>query len=261
MSAPQLIWRNAGEPPHRYREEAYVGPCATCAAAISTGISTEQINNPTFSNHAEFFRFGTHVCRGCAWLYGIGKGRPGNIMAAGDALYRPVISKKSATEERPTWLEVLGGLSEVSSGDWVAGVLTTDTKPRVWPRMRLASLGDFGLYIHAPEYSVSEYRSFALADLLDTSGVIRGSLDMGFTKQRIHAGLLSDFSRAKKNMKEVMQLEMLLQTLRHRPEFIPALIATYKGLDKENEVHGVSGRTDGAGEAGGQARKDGDRLF
>lgn len=258
-TAPQLLWRNAGNPTHKYTEEPYEGLCATCAVPCEVGASTGQVNNPTFSNHAEFFRYGTHVCRACAWLYGIGKGRPGNIMAAGEALYRPVISEKSATEERPTWLDVLGGLQERPDGAPVAGVLTTDTKPRVWPRMRIASVGDFGLYVHAPEYAVSEYRSFALAGLLDVSGVISVALGMGFSKQRIHSGLLADFARAKKSMKEVVELEKRLQLQRERPEFVPALIVTYKGLNEEN--NGVSGRTHGAGDAGGEAREDGDRLF
>lgn len=261
MSAPQLLWRNAGEPPHKYAEEPHDGVCATCAASIVVGISAEEINNPTFSNHAEFFRFGTHVCRACAWLYGIGKGRPGNVLAAGDELWWPMISGKSAREEeRPAWLDTLQALRESPNEAPAAGVLTTDTKPRVWPRMRIVSIKDFGLYVHAPEYAISEYRTFDLADLLAVSGLVREALDMGFSKQRIRNGLLSDFARAKRNIKEVMRLEKQLHMLRERSEFAPALIVTCKGWIEESKS-GVSGRTGGAGEASGKARQDGDGLF
>ena len=255
-TAPALVWRAAGEPAHKYTEEPHSGACATCGGGISIGVPIDEINNPTFSNHAEFFRYGTHACRACAWLYGIGKGRPGNIMAAGTDLYRPVISEKSATDERPTWLDTLRSLS----GDMpVAGVLTTDTKPRVWPRMRIASIRAFGLYVHAPEYAVSEYRSFSLADLGVASSAIRKALDMGFTKRRIHLGLLADFTRAKRHTREVMSLEQRLRMLRDRPEFVPALIVTYTELRKEED--GDPGDLEPAGAEGGEARKDGDRLF
>lgn len=129
-TSPQLIWRNAGEPGHKYAEEVHDGVCATCAAGIGVGVDTEQINNPTFSNHAEFFKFGTHVCRACAWLYGDPKRTHRNVLAVGGDLWWPMISAESATEDRPSWLELFGRLKNLPPETPMCGVLTTDPKPR-----------------------------------------------------------------------------------------------------------------------------------
>lgn len=266
LTAPELVWRAAQKPEHKYREEEYEGICATCAAEIEAGILTGEINNKTFSNHAEYFKYGSHVCRACAWLYGMGKGNPGNIIAAGDEYCRPVISPDSATEERPAWLDLLERIRDSppeKKSTPVAGVLTTDVKPRVWPRMRVASVRDFGLYVHAQEYDISEYRDLDMALLLDATRPIREALAKGYSKSRIYHGLLSDFQRAKKDMKGVMHLEMHLQDIRDWPEFVPALIASYATKEEKDEYAGTrdTGGSVGSGEARGQASEDHARLF
>lgn len=260
-SAPYLVWRNAGEPAHKYVEEPYSGPCATCAAPCKVGVSTSQINNPTFSNHAGFFKFGTHVCRACAWLYGVGKGRPGNVIAYGDTFLRPMISADSATQERPTWSEVVfGEVVNEPFGTTVTGVLTTDTKPRLWPRMRITETPTVGLYVHAPDYAVSEYRDLDLPTLAECGTRIDCALELGFTKRRIYDGLLSDYLRAKKNMEGAMLLENELREARSWPEFVPAMIVSHKRRELL-EDHGNNGDVETAGATGGEVAQDHDRLF
>lgn len=259
-TAPGLLWRAAGRPAHAYPEEHYEGSCATCGVPCETGVATDAINNPTFSNHAEFFRYGRCVCRACAWLYGIGKGKPGNVLALGDRYVRPVISEKSADEERPTWLSALREAASLDPSTPVAGVLTTDTKPRVWPRMRVASVGDFGLYVHAPEYDTSVYRQMDLAELLRVANLVGEALALGYAKARVYSGLLADFARAKRvGLGEAMRLEEELRKVRCAPEFVPALVIGQKG--DANADRDVAREPERAREARGEARQDHDRLF
>lgn len=264
ISAPQHVWRTAGCPAHKYGEEEHSGVspnCATCAVGIESGVPASQINNKTFANHAEFFKFGTHVCSACAWLYGVGKGNPGNVIAIGEEYLRPVISPDSATEERPTWFGLLQRIAEMDRETPVAGVLTTDVKPRLWPRMRLASVGSFGLYVHCPDYDVSEYRNLDMALLLQATEPVREALGRGWSKTRIHHGLLSDYTKAKKDLEGVMRLEGHLQDIREWPEFVPALIVSYVRKDEKHGKYGTDGNADSRREAGGDAGQDGDRLF
>ena len=272
MTAPRLVWRNAGEPTHKYREESYGGLCATCGTKTEVSISTDQINNPTFANHAEFFRYGTHACRACAWLYGDPKRTHRNVLAAGEELWWPMISIESATEERPSWLELLRRVAEMPPETLVAGVLTSDPKPRNWPRMRLATVADFGLYVHAPDYDTSVFRSVSLADLLVATEPILEALRRGFLKTRIYSGLLADYAKAKKDLEGTMRLEEELRAIRNEPEFVPALLVS--GIKKEEKDGGegrVPDREQGragpasgairAGEARGQVGEDDHRLF
>lgn len=262
-SAPHLIWLGAGEPEHKYEDEDYGNPCATCGVRAGRGVDTDQVNNPTFANHAEFFRFGSHVCRACAWLYGDPKRTHRNVLAVGDEVWWPMISHDSATVERPSWLDLLGTVADDPArypGDspWT-GVLTTDPKPRNWPRCRLASAASPGLYLHAPDYDVSEWRSFGLPGVLEIASVVRAALDLGFSKRRVHAGLLSDYQKAKKNIEEVMELEEALREYRMHQEFVPALLIAGKGKDRDGT--GTTVGPERAGEARGEAHEDDHRLF
>lgn len=266
LSAPQLLWTNAGRPPHKYEEEPYGGPCATCGSDTEHGVPTEEVNNPTFSNHADFFRYGTHVCRACAWLYGDPKRAHRNVLAVGEDLFWPMLSLDSATEERPSWLELFRRLQEDYPQDAsLCGVLTTDPKPRNWPKMRLSQVSTPALYVHAPDYDVSEVRELDVATLFACENKIREALALGFSKARIHSGLFGDYARTRRNLREVVALERELRECRRRQEFVPALLIS--GVKKEERKHagkGAAENTRGADKgraARGKARQEPHRLF
>lgn len=276
LTASQLVYHASGEPPHKYVEEEHQGSCATCASPLAHGVDMAQINNPTFSNHSEFFKFGTHVCRACAWMYGDPKRTHRNVLCVGDELWWPMISVESATDERPSWMGLLALLfhepEDYPPGTPVTGVLTTDPKPRMWPRMRVGALGGFGLYVHAPDYDVSGWRDLDLGILRDVSGVVRDALLLGFAKTRIYHGLPGDYAKARKDPARIISLEEQLRLVRSWPEFVPALLAT--GVTKEekatwkekhvgnrSEAAANTGQPDGRGTPRGDPRQDDDRLF
>lgn len=259
--APQLVWRNAGEPGHKYTEESYNGPCATCAATCGVGVSTNHVNNPTFSNHAEFFKFGTHVCRACAWLYGDPKRAHRNVLAAGDELWWPMISVESATEERPSWLELFRRLEDMDSELPLCGVLTTDPKPRNWPRMQLSTAGAPGLYIHSPDYDIAEFRTLDTKTLLAISSVVRSALLMGFSKLDCNHGLTRNYKRFVKNYGEAKDVEDALKQCRSAPEFVPALLITQITKEEKSEARGITQGLEPGGTTRREANEDDHRLF
>lgn len=193
--------------------------------------------------HADIFRFGgKHVCRACAWLFAAGKGAPGNFVVAGESLEYAVISLESVVETKRPWLSILRELATLDPVTPSTGVMTTDVKPRLWPRMRLASIGAFGLYLHVPDYDVSEWRPFSLAECLAITTVMQPPLADGFAKASLYFGLFRDYTRASKRLDESAAWERDLSNIRRSPAFLPALIAA--GVTKGEKLDVKCSRTD-----------------
>lgn len=207
--------------------------CATCGIQTNSGIPISSIENPTFSQHADFMRYSKHVCYGCAWLYWSGKGKPGNFIAAGGQYHQLVISHESVVEDKMPWIKRLKMVAQMPFETLVSGVLTTDVKPRLWPRTRLATVGDFGLYVHAPDYDLSDYVRFDLHKCLALSESFSPILVSGFAKMSIYHGLLRDYARAGKNLAQTIGWENQIKSIRATPEFIPALLIS--GVTKEDK--------------------------
>ena len=232
MSASVLTYTAAGRPAHSYTSEPAAGVCATCGTAIVSGVPLAQIETPTTADHASYFRFGSrHVCDACAWLYGAGKGRPGNYLATPGGYESTVISLESVVEDKRPWLTVLRDLLELAPATPVAGVMTTDVKPRLWPRVRLATIGAFGLYVHCPDYDVSEWRVFDLAACLAVVDLMIPPLTAGFAKASLYHGLWRDHARASRDPMQTAAWETALSAHRAAPYYLPAVIAA--GVTKE----------------------------
>lgn len=228
----QYIYRCAGLPLVEMLEET-TGICATCAAEINQGVPIGKIENPTFSQHADFLRYSKHVCSGCAWLYWAGKGKPGNFVAAGDSYQQLVISHESVVEDKEPWYTALQRIAQMPPETLACGVLTTDVKPRLWPRTKLSTVGNFGLYVHAPDYDLSAFVDFDLADCLSISELMRDPLVAGYSKTSIYHGLLTDFNRSSKDPAKSLGWESQLNQNRRNPAFIPALLIS--GVTKEEK--------------------------
>lgn len=228
-------WQAAGSPKPPYNLEACDAVCATCAAAITVGVPLSQIETPTMSNHADYFRFrfgGKYVCQACAWMFSAGKGRPGNFIATPGRMEYTVISPSTAEGKRP-WIDVLADIASMPPETPVAGVMTTDVKPRLWPRVRLATVSRFGLYIHAGEYDISEWREFGLLACLDLIGEMIAPLKAGYAKASLYHGLFRDYARSSRDPALAMEWEAKLSQHRGKPHFLPALIAA--GVRKESK--------------------------
>lgn len=256
-SHADLVWRAAGSPSVDLPHEGVSACCATCGMNISAGVPISEIETPTTAGHADLFRFGSRVvCDGCAWLFGVGKGRPGNFIAYGDRLEYTVISLESVVEYKRPWLHVLRDLSALPVDTPTTGVMTTDVKPRLWHRARLARVGRFGLYVHAPEYDVSEWRDFRLRDCLDAIETITRALAAGYSKASCYFGLLRDFARFSKDPDAAMRMDTELAAIRTAPHFLPALIAAGITKEKRNEQSSIKSRAEPVSTTAGGDKSD-----
>jgi rubredoxin len=233
-----LAWGASGRPEHGYSSEAVPDGtrCATCGADVhlvdGSAVHLSQIETPTTANHADFFRFGSkHLCSACAWLFNAGKGRPGNYIATPERFELAVISVESVVEDKRPWLAVLRDLQCLAPNVPVTGVMTTDVKPRLWPRSRLATRGAMGLYVHVPDWDVSEFRAFDLDACLQAIDVMLPMLAAGYAKASLYFGLLRDYARFQRIPSGALAWERELRALRSEPHFVPALIAA--GVTKE----------------------------
>lgn len=242
ISPSQLAWNAVGSPEVA---GSVTGPalCSVCGSADSSSVPLCAIETPTMGAHADIFRYGGQsVCRACAWLFAAGKGAPGNFVVAGTSLEYAVISLESVVETKRPWLHILRDLATLDLSTPTTGVMTTDVKPRLWPRMRLATVGSFGLYLHAPDYDVSQWWEFSLAECLAITETMQAPLVAGFAKASLFFGLFRDYARTSKRLDETAAWERDLSNLRRSPAFLPALIAA--GITK-GEKHDVKcNRTD-----------------
>lgn len=220
MTHTQLCYQEAGYPPVENLQptDAY---CATCGQHTSQGVNQNDINNPTFSQHGDFLK-GEWICPACTFMYRQGKARPGNYLAIDGHGFNYLAI--SAEGDKKSWNEMLADLVKLPKNTKVTGVLTTDVKPRLFPRTQLVTVGDFGLYIHAGDYDVSEYREFDLDDCLQAIKLINEALSFKFTKGSIASNLFDYFKIATKDLAVTQDLELRLSKIRNNPAFIPALI-------------------------------------
>lgn len=233
-SPSQLAWTAAGNPAHGLRVIDNEGVCAVCATRVIKCVALDEIETPTTSDHANIFRHSRDgVCEACAWLFMAGKGRPGNYIATPDRMEYAVISLESVVADKRPWLAILRELATRASDTPVCGVMTTDVKPRLFPRTRIATIGTFGLYVHALDYDVSEWRAFDLPRCLEIIEAMLPALAAGFAKRAVFGGLLSDHARASADIAGAVSLETTLASMRGDPAFLPALIAA--GVTKEDK--------------------------
>lgn len=201
-TASQLIWRAfgsrapEGKTGGKYVFEAATGSCATCAAPLTSGVPFEPrrgiagiagIDNDTFSGHSEYARWGTHVCKACAWLYGDPKRMHRSVLVVGGRGWWPTIAQ--TIEGRPRWRYILGEVARSAPSTPMTGVLTTDPKPRLWPRTCIATCGVPGLYVHIPEQDISRWAPIDITRLACALRAVDAAVQAGATKTATLRGL------------------------------------------------------------------------
>ena len=235
MTAPQLMWlafgarSPEGKTGGQYRLEKAAGACATCAALIEEGVpfaprrGVNGIDNATFSGYAEYARWGTHVCAACAWLFGDPKRMHRAMLVVGDHGWWPTIAQ--TIEGRPRWRRALREIALAPPDTPMTGILTTDPKPRLWPRVQLATCGAPGLYLHIPEQDISTWRAFDLRRIAVALAAVDRAIAAGATKTAALRGLWASPKLADKlGIGMVAALEDRLAPLRGEVEFSVAVV-------------------------------------
>jgi hypothetical protein len=198
--------------------------CATCGVPSARGIALKNVLNPTFSRHADFLKFGDHVCEACAWMYAEPKLRHRNVVAIGDVIAWPMIGVASATVDRPHWSVAWSAIVRAPSGTPLSGVLTTDPKPRLWPLARVSTVDRPGLYVHVPDYDVSAYVEFDRVEVASMLTTIGWALDRGFSKRAVYYGLTRDLKRCAVDMTSALVLDREIAAIRPQSGFLVALM-------------------------------------
>jgi hypothetical protein len=230
ISFSELIWQNLGSPQGKFELYECDSFCCTCGIKINLGARKNDFIGIAFSRQSEFTRFSEFACAACAYMYSFPKENHRNLIAFNKEIHFPMISHDSATEERKNWYEVLKKVLN-EKPKLITGIITTDPKPRLWCMLELVTYDNFGLYIHNPDYNISEFFYFDLSKCLDYAELIIQCLNLGFSKQACFTSLLSDLKKANKDLKKALELESKLKSIRNTKEFIPALMIS--GLKKE----------------------------
>lgn len=230
MSAQIHTWNAAGRPPHPCESENILSRCSICSSEITEGVKVSDIETPSMSDHSSIFRFGDHVCNACAWLFSLGRGKPGNYIAIDGKFEYVVISQNSVVENKRPWSDVFIDIANLNPDTVVTGVMTTNVKPRLWHKARLATIGNFGLYIHDLEHDISGWVEFDLIDCIKLMELMNEALSYGFSKNNIYYGLANNYEKFKRNPEKTIELERMIGESRNCTHFIPALIAS--GIDK-----------------------------
>ena len=229
----RLVWENMGNPPHKYNTSKVAGYCACCGVKIEGDFAlSRDVLGTTFGRYTGSITFGTHICNSCAWFCSFPKQTHRNVIAAGNDVWWPMISRDSATEERPSWFDVLYAIKEMKPDTPVIGVATTDPKPRLWPTVQEMTVGNFGLYVHHPDFDVSDFFKLNINRVIDYSIFISELLSQGFSKKSCFFSVLNDIKKVKKMPLELLETEKILKKMRGNPEFILALLISSK---KTNE--------------------------
>lgn len=227
MTVSGLYWAAVGSPPPPRPPEPYEGLCGTCGAQISRGIPAGAVLGPGFSGYADYLRFGDYLCEACAYMHTLGRSKPGNFLLVGHRLLSPMISHASAKEAgRPTWLEAIAALQGEPGDTPVAGVLTTDPKPRLWPRARVSTAARPSIYVHAPDYDLSELVDLDPGAVLNLARIMAQALRLGWTKTDIYHGLYRNYRVASKRPTDLKRLEAALSPARGTPMYAVALLVT-----------------------------------
>lgn len=189
LTPSRLIWQHSGSPAPSLPLEPITGYCATCGQPITEGLQIDKLGLVELSGGSDFFKFGTHLCGSCTWLYLNHRSQPHSFFATEISLLWPVVS--AAVAERPTWQAVLSSFIHYSDDTPVAALLTTNSKPRVWPYARMSTRGNFRMYVNAPDYDIARMLSPDFGLLMELYSEIDDLMALGYTKRSILTGLYS----------------------------------------------------------------------
>lgn len=243
-TAPALAWCAAGSPAATWvAEPIAIVACACCGMAATTSVPISAFVAETYSQPSDFLAFGDRVCPACAWWHSETKQRHRGWLVAGNQLWWPLISVETATEfadpARPSWRDLLRDVAALPPDTPVAGLLTADPKPRLWPRVRAGTVARGGLYVHStgdksPVGDLSATLALDFAVVARLIDALVPLLAHGFTKRALWRGLVTDYARSTRDLAGTLRADRALAPERTRPEFAVAVLVA--GLTKAELV-------------------------
>jgi len=154
----------------------------------------------------------------------------GLVFCVGEYGYRPLISRKAALEQKRMVLADLIALCANVPPQQCLIIINTDPKKRVWPRARVSSIGPAtSVYVHDNSQNISGNLVVNWKKLVEYMRFIEEVYKQGFSKPSIATNVMSNLKQAQAyGMKNTVELERVLSTMRHTNEFSVAIIAAQK---------------------------------
>lgn len=206
----------------------HTGLCALCGHE-GPGQYERDILDITTSNVTALFELAYDlICAPCYSVWTRPKYWHRGIFATTAGVQFPVISRESATFERPVWSDIFRGMH---AGQTRGIVLTTDPKKRVWPFARVSTGDTAWVYIHDPSRGVSGNRAVSIKKLVAALNLIEEVYSLGWSKPWIATSLIGCRTVARAGLDAAIALDQRLAAIRNEPEFLPALIVAQKKED------------------------------
>lgn len=221
ITVSQLIASPADPGPYR-------GLCSICGISGSGQYDRNDILDKTSANLTAIFDMNqSTICRFCVGVWREPKKFHRAIYADPEGLIFPVISRDSATEDRPVWSDIVR-MMPVDQPRVM--ILTTDPKKRTWPMARV-SQGDLcAIYTHDPSRGISGNIWVSIEEMRRVLNVIERAYEAGFSKPAISTSLYTSHKQATiVGLEQTRQMEHQLAWTRTKAEFIPSLIIAQKG--------------------------------
>lgn len=208
---------------------SYSGHCSLCGLTGDGQFLRDDILEKTTANLTALFDLNrSTMCAHCVAVWREPKKWHRGVYATADGVQFPVISRESATEDRPVWSDVLRAITDLSR----VLILTTDPKKRVWPLARASSGQTACIYVHDPSRGISGNYWVNIPALTRALGIIETAYTAGFSKEAIQCSLFQSKTSQTYGLIATRALESEIAALRSSAEFIPALIAAQKEATK-----------------------------
>lgn len=189
-------------------------------------VSASRLIKVSTADVADTFRHSAFACLPCAACFSERRLLVSNIYA--DDLGRglkPMVAQSSATEDRPSWRDLV---TQLSPGTKTVSVFTSNTKRRLWLRAPVGIVGSSWRVLMVHE---SEDRVFQVdyEEVLRNLSSIENLLEEGFSKAAIKTSLPSaGYKTFKDDPARFLIAERLLAEKRNTDEFELALFIAQK---------------------------------
>lgn len=196
-------------------------PCAVTGRIITSGVGKSHHIKATTAELADLFR-GEYVSVEASACMEQSKLLAGGIFAAErSGGFKPVVAIASATDERPTWRDLV---RFVDGGQQCVAVVTSNTKRRLWYRAPLSTIGDMWQVLFC-DGDIERVLTVSLAKLRECLNMVERIMAEGFSKAAIRNGLWSStkVKTLASDYQTIATYERDLKEWRSTDEFIFAL--------------------------------------
>lgn len=232
-------------------EPAYPLPpgttCSITGQPIDRGYRVADMVTDATAEFLDCFRGGVggHVSEAAARCFRSANPRLGNpcarpvLVFADGVAYMPTIARESpatlprclteagVTVERPCWSELVRRVWPARRGQMCLGILTTDTKKRLWIRARVGALGPrTPLLVYDAATGVNEVLTLDWERLLQCLELVEDAYTAGFPKAAIRSSLYGAVKKV--GLAATRRFEKALAPWRGRPEFTVACLIAQK---------------------------------